>query len=728
MYIRRALAAALVASLLSGLPLLADPSDAEYEGTVHITNAGAATTGVTVLLETNTDAFIDAGILDPSFNNAWFTNAAGNAMAFMNNPTDTDQWYFYYPWSLPASTSVSYLYMGGPDMSPPIRYLPGADGAAVTDAASMELGDTFSVELKGYLNTANDGILIEKPASFSVACAGGDITAALVGDLYRTTNITPATFNAWVDVDVSALVPSTATGVIVEFVAVAPAASGCSLRPNGSADNFSSAKKTAHMAGYVGIDANGIFETYIVDSAGSHGSLYLLGYSTSEWTFLSAAENLSIATTAAWTDVTVAHDGATAAILDVVNTGASSYSVGLRANGVTAAPTYNWQEAGTHSYALVGLDGTEKFEMYISNTAVDCYLVGYITDGYTYLATPVDKSLASTGAYANIDCSANAPGATALVFDLFSNGDYDYDLRADGDTENHVSTGYLTRHFVTLSPCVESICEGYIESTVVDWYLTGYITDGITFLDDGPKATVASVASGAYEVSASADGTNLTLQVGTSSDVDALDGASAFDKNSDWQIGSMSVTPYLESASVSVSGTTVCALDFTALPDATGIYADSSPSNNDATATFPAASSDPDVTAALVAMVPADPADPPGTSSDEGSGMAGGLPDEPDNLFDELDVDHIPGAAVVNALLDAGDIPQALFWFLFVFVAIVVLCLLTYRLSRSLMAVSLVAGAGMLFASKVGIIPYWVTVPLVIIALAVLVKEKMSPL
>jgi hypothetical protein len=556
MYIRRALAAALVAIILSGIPALADYSDAEYRGTVNIANAGAAVSGVTVKLTTNTQAFIDSGILDASFNNVWFDSAAGAALAFMPKPGAISEWYFYYPYSLAATaTTLSYLYMGGPDMSAPIRYLPGAAGMSTVDHASMEAGNNFIIEQKGYIDTtyAASKYLVYKSAAFQTVVSSDGVIASIIG--------TPTT-----------------------------------VRPTGNADPG-----------------------------------------------------------AAWTNEANAYDNNTGTQAGTVDNAPTGYLELTRATTATNAVRV-WMHLLGDTSSTVDLDyydGAAWHDIYLGVPPV-------LNAWHTY----------SLGDYATV---------TKLRI-----------RRATGAAGTTL----------------------YVMET--DWTA---VSAGVT----------ATVASGEHTIRTEADGTDLELYVDSVLQDSFTLGAVTVPNNGNaWTACVGGAIPYLEYHKQWVGG----ALKQHIAWENDVTFTDLSGTGNDATPSFPAASSDPDVTTTLTAMAPLAPAEAPGTSTDSGSSMAGSLPDEPDNLFGELDagMEDIPGVAVVNAILDAGDIPRALFWFLFVFAAIVVLCLLTYHLSKSLMAMSLVAGTGMLFASKVGIVPYWVTVPLVLIALAVLVKEKMSPL
>jgi len=554
MYIRTALTAALLSIILCGIPLAADESDAEYEGTIHIVNAGAAVSGVTVRLDLNTDAFIDGGMLDATLNNVWFDTAAGNAMAFMPSPSDNDQWYFYHLGSLAATaTTLSHLYMGGPDMSAPIRYLPGAAGMSTADSATLEPGNNFAIEQKGYIDTtyAASKYLVYKSAAFQTTVSAAGVVSSFIG--------TPTT-----------------------------------VRPTGNADPG-----------------------------------------------------------AAWTNEANAYDNNTGTQAGTVANAPTGYLELTRAATVTNAVRV-WMHLLGDTSSTVDLDyydGAAWHDVYLGVPPV-------LNAWYTY----------SLGDYATVT-----------------------KLRIRRETGAAGSTLYVME---------------------TDW----------TAVDAG---VTAAVASGERTIRTEADGTDLELYVdGVLQDSFALGAVTVPNNANAWTACVGGAIPYLEYHKQWVGG--VLQQHIVWENDAT--FTDLSAGAHDATPSFPVASSDPDVTATLASLEPIAPAEAPGGSTDSGSGMAGGLPTEPSGLYDEMDIDHLPGAAVVNALLDAGDIPRALFWFLALFVVLVVVTLVTYKLSKSLMAASLVAGFGLLFASRVGIVPFWVSVPLVIIAVAVLVKEKMSPL
>jgi len=197
---------------------------------------------------------------------------------------------------------------------------------------------------------------------------------------------------------------------------------------------------------------------------------------------------VAVGATLAWTDVDVsAHipANATGVILHVVNTNASTqYAIGLRKNGSTN-DIYLKMYIINHFWAAIGVDGNRIFEAYVgSTTDEDIYLVGYTMSGVTFLTNAALK-LPAIGAWNDIDCSAEAPNAVGLIFEVIghSAGFNDIGLRKNGSTDNHIGENIGHTCFGVIIGCDDSqICEGYRESAFFQYFaLVGYITDGAAF-------------------------------------------------------------------------------------------------------------------------------------------------------------------------------------------------------------------------------------------------------
>ena len=286
--------------------------------------------------------------------------------------------------------------------------------------------------------------------------------------------ITPATIDAWVDVDVSAYVPAGATGVALHFVDTATAAETVGARKNGSTDNrIGVIGFSQHCWGSIGIDGSRILELNV----GSITTIdvYLVGYYLSESVFFTNAPDKSLTTTSAWTDIDISSntgtDTAIQAIFEIKSSGLTAYACGLRKNGSTdnRINTVLFH----HCFgATIGVDEAEICEGYIGSIAVDFFLVGYIKSDVVSLTNGTDLSLGSIGSY--IDLAALPSGATAGWIEVVATTAYLYALRENGSAENIY---YKNKHCWALVGCDSSLLiEGKIENVGLDFFLVGYPT------------------------------------------------------------------------------------------------------------------------------------------------------------------------------------------------------------------------------------------------------------
>jgi hypothetical protein len=199
--------------------------------------------------------------------------------------------------------------------------------------------------------------------------------------LTNSVDKSPASVGAWVDVDVSADIPSGAVGIIVELVNTSTASSyNGGVRDNGSTDTFTlgEVRKSSHYYQVCGVDASRVFEAQIASAA---IQVWLIGCFMPPISFESNAVGYALGGAGAWTDITVSGGNAPAdadgAMWLVKNTASTpDYSGGVRKNS-----------SGDESYALVRLTGCHAFftglddsriaEGKIENLAVDHYVIGY---------------------------------------------------------------------------------------------------------------------------------------------------------------------------------------------------------------------------------------------------------------------------------------------------------------------------------------------------------------
>lgn len=272
---------------------------------------------------------------------------------------------------------------------------------------------------------------------------------------------------SWVDIDVSAVVPAGATGVCGEM-AVASGNRAMGSRANGSTDNrIDNVADNSHLWFCIGVDASQIFEGYCGDNAQCRW--YIDGYWTSEAVFNTNGTDKSLAGTAAWTDIDISGDTTGTAVCAIFEktTSSNDRDWGFRMNGSSDNRINQSDGDFGHNWGLVGVDGSEVLEGYIENTAVDFFLVGYMTDGCTANTNGVDISTGTTGSY--LDLTALTSGAIGGAIEVVSTGQSLYDIRKNGLThENYRKVG---RHAWWIGPVDASfLVEAKIEATTVDMF------------------------------------------------------------------------------------------------------------------------------------------------------------------------------------------------------------------------------------------------------------------
>ena len=272
---------------------------------------------------------------------------------------------------------------------------------------------------------------------------------------------------AWTDVDLAAQIPSGATGVILQIVNTTGNGRNVGWRKNGSGDDrYTNVHKNSVFWVAIGVDADRKFEMKI---ANLNVDCYLHGSFDDDAVFFTNATFKSVGT-GTFVDVDISGDTggdtAIAAIVEINGAGANS---GLRENGSTDDRTNNIQ----HSGGLVGVDGSEIFEVKQSNNQT--YLTGYVTKEMTWVTNAVDVSLGSTGSWINL--SALPAGATGGVVSIHHSGSVSSGgLRVDGDSQdiadrNNVSITYGMVKALSL------IIEGKIGNTSVNMYRHGHFEE-----------------------------------------------------------------------------------------------------------------------------------------------------------------------------------------------------------------------------------------------------------
>jgi hypothetical protein len=285
--------------------------------------------------------------------------------------------------------------------------------------------------------------------------------------------------DAWTDIDLSSDVPAGATGAIFRIYNASGIARYFGLRKNGSSDDrFELIRYGAQQHAIIGLDANRKCEGKI---SSTNIDFYLIGYTEADASFFTNATDKSLSATSAWTDIDLSSDipvGAVAAIFEVIDTASTSIEFGLRKNGSTDN-RHTDLYAGGHTSFVVGVDANRKCEGYIEGTAIDFYLIGYLTNGQAE-TNAHDRSLGATGSYIDIDESANAPsGATGVFGEIITTAYALWAARKNGTSFDYYKDCKKHAYFMAGLDANRK-WEGKIEITAVDFYTLGYFAAGVT--------------------------------------------------------------------------------------------------------------------------------------------------------------------------------------------------------------------------------------------------------
>jgi len=247
--------------------------------------------------------------------------------------------------------------------------------------------------------------------------------------------------------------------------------------------------------------------------------------------------------------------------------------------------------------------------------------------------------------------------------------------------------------------------------------------------------TVTGVTSGVRKIVTSDNTTAVTLSVYDASDALIGTNSVAFSDNvsnnsNNWSFLTNGSMPYMEYQKIWIGGTAPANLKQHIVYERNTVFNDLTEYNNDATPTFVTTSSDPDVSATLQNFKPIKEAICTFGSSEEVPEMLITPPIQPPEFFggEESGILNIPGAAVINTLLDFADIPLDFFWIMFIYGLAVGAVLLSYHFIRSsLLWPTVIGGVVILFFSLVtggNPISLWTLFIYGIIATGVLVSER----
>ena len=290
-------------------------------------------------------------------------------------------------------------------------------------------------------------------------------------------SVAPASLSEWIDVDVSAIVPANATGVIIHaYNSNWTTDYAIGYRKNGSTDDrYHKFAAANNMWFSIGIDANRVLEMWVSNTYYCY--YYVVGWYTDDAVFFTNAINKTPATQNSWVDVDISSDTgadtAIGAIFEICPEDNIS-DWGFRKNGSTDNRIgKSWRKAS----ATIGVDANEICEAYDSSSVNFLYLNGYIKAGATFLTNATQYVVGGGNDAGWRDLTALPTGAIGGYFELLSSGDVG--LRKNGSSENLFAEPCGNTHGWAIVECdANRVIEGRIQldpdSDKI--YLVGYPT------------------------------------------------------------------------------------------------------------------------------------------------------------------------------------------------------------------------------------------------------------
>lgn len=306
------------------------------------------------------------------------------------------------------------------------------------------------------------------------------------------TELTGLVGAAYTDIDLDSFVtvPAGATGCII--LVNNPSATNYSsdVRTNGSTDSHAVTHNAGDWFAYaVKLAADNIVEIYVGNTA---MKAYVRDFFGSESVFFTNSVLKSLAS-GSWLDVNIATDtGADTAIgayIKLHSVGGSRLA-GLRKNGSTDNRVLTCDNA----LGIVGVDASEIFECQTNDTDMDPYLVGYCTTGAAFDTNATDKSIATTGAYADADTLDSGKSHGVYEFANSASGVPSW-LRKKGATDDLYYDPCFQHCWNVIAGDASRVVEGKISATTADWFRIGQFDAASSGVTGTIAVTLASFTS-----------------------------------------------------------------------------------------------------------------------------------------------------------------------------------------------------------------------------------------
>ena len=306
----------------------------------------------------------------------------------------------------------------------------------------------------------------------------------------------------WVTVDISAHVPVGATLVAILARGTTATAEVGAKHPDEPGDaNF---RGLTILGGnptlpqlVCGVSATRTIQLYRV--SGQPSNYYLQGYwDDSESASIVPYIDKSIGASAAWTTIDSSASipaGAKFAVFTVKGV----YTIGYNFRNQGSADSRTAVFGNAIFGVITPIDASRECQVWIETAAsANIALIGYITQGTTKVGG-LDKSLGGTGAYTDIDLSADAPsGAVAALIEVKSTSEtYSSFLHKEGSADDYYYRAYFNQRFV-VGLDASKLCEGKISNLNVDYFVLGYFAETSETISTGDGTLPAMAGNSGY--------------------------------------------------------------------------------------------------------------------------------------------------------------------------------------------------------------------------------------
>ena len=237
----------------------------------------------------------------------------------------------------------------------------------------------------------------------------------------NATDVSLSTVGSWQDIDLSAAVPSSAQGAIIEVVnsGTNGTYSGMVRGKDDTRDYMSDVENgllypSSHRWQMVKIDSNRLIQGYIENV---EIDFKLLGYTIgSDPAYFSVPSDITQGATGSWTTIDVSAfvaSDADGVILLIDNTENAARSYGVREAGSTFSITTRKMGPYENTMYLVGIDGANQFDAYIENINTKIYLVGETKGSVVYYTDDIAVTDPALGSWQQLDADSDVTPAVS---------------------------------------------------------------------------------------------------------------------------------------------------------------------------------------------------------------------------------------------------------------------------------------------------------------------------